>query len=89
MTTEEAPSQDTFSITFPQESGHTANSAAASLSEAIRDIDPSLSVTRQKSNPNSQDPGSLLTIVLGKPRHRGRFSLKVQGGSMSFERTEL
>lgn len=34
----------TFAIAFPQESGHSANSAAASLAEAIRDIDATVLV---------------------------------------------
>jgi hypothetical protein len=65
MSSEGAPSQQRFSITFPGESGHRANAAAASLGDAIRDVDASLLVHREKTNPNTQDAGSILTIVLG------------------------
>ena len=65
MPSDDAPGTRTFSIAFPEESGHSANAAAASLAEALRDVDASIAVSREKANPNTQDPGSILTIVLG------------------------
>jgi hypothetical protein len=65
MPSEPTPGTPTFSITFPEESGHNANAAAASLAETLRDVDASLVVSRDKADPNTQDPGSVLTVVLG------------------------
>jgi hypothetical protein len=65
MASEDDPSTRTLSVTFPKESGHGANAAAVSLADALRDVDSSLLVTRDKANPNTQDAGSILTIVLG------------------------
>jgi hypothetical protein len=65
MSSDSGSDLQTFCITFPEESGHNANSAAASLAEALKDLDARLIVSRVKGNPNTQDPGSILNIVLG------------------------
>ena len=54
-----------FSISFPENSGKEANDSAASLGEKLRDIDPSLTVSRDRVNPDTQDMGAILNIVLG------------------------
>ena len=54
-----------FSLCFPDISGREANSFASSLTEKLRDIDASVAVSRDKSNPDTQDMGAILNIVLG------------------------
>jgi len=65
MKAEGIAGRPTFSISFPEESGQRANAAAASLADKLKDIDASLAVKRDKPNPNTQDAGTILTIVLG------------------------
>src|ERR1700685_241831 len=52
-------------IGFPGVSAAEANRAAASLSEALRDIDPTVSVETVRDRPDAQDFGATLVLVLG------------------------
>jgi hypothetical protein len=53
------------SIRFLGVSGSEANASAGSLGAALQDISPSVIVARNKDNPNTQDLGMVLNIVLG------------------------
>jgi hypothetical protein len=53
------------SIRFLGISGSEANASASSLGDTLRDISPSVVVARDKDNPNTQDLGVVLNIVLG------------------------
>jgi hypothetical protein len=63
--TENNLTEQKCSIKFIGISGNEANASAASLTEALRNINPSVIVARDKENPNTQDMGSVLNIVLG------------------------
>ncbi len=65
MATTPKVSERSCSIRFPEISGDRANVSASSLIESLRDIDPSLVVSRERDNPNAQDAGTVLTIILG------------------------
>lgn len=52
-------------IAFPGVSDAEANMLAGSLTPAIREMDPHVSVQRRRTNPESQDAGIILGIILG------------------------
>jgi Effector Associated Constant Component 1 len=53
------------SIRFPGVPGNEANGLATSLTEALRNLTPPVAVDRFKDDPNTQDMGTVLTIILG------------------------
>jgi hypothetical protein len=65
MSIENDPTHQEVSIRFPGISGSKANASAASLRETLRNINPTVVVGRDKDNPNTQDMGAVLTVVLG------------------------
>ena len=65
-TTNNVSGQEKISVRFPGISGSEANASAASLSEALQKIFIPRSLwVRNKDNPNTQDMGAVLTIILG------------------------
>lgn len=54
-----------ISIRFPEVSSKEAGGLAAALREALLDADQSVIIGREKENPDAQDMGTILTIVLG------------------------
>jgi len=64
MSGQNASNLASYAISFPNESGNSAGAAAAALADAIRNVDESVVLNRQKANPDTQDAGSILTIVL-------------------------
>lgn len=55
-----------LTIAFPGVSAAEANRAAASLVDALRDIDPSVVVEVVRERPDTQDLGTLV-LILGTP----------------------
>jgi Effector Associated Constant Component 1 len=54
-------------ISFPGVSDAEANKLAGSLSLVLRETDQSVSVGQRRANPESQDFGATLAIILGTP----------------------
>jgi hypothetical protein len=63
--TEDNVTERKCSIRFLGVSGREANASAGSLADALQNISPSVIVARDKDNPNTQDLGTVLNIVLG------------------------
>ena len=55
----------TVIISFPGVSVAEANKLAGSLSPALRERERTISVERRRANPESQDGGATLAIILG------------------------
>jgi hypothetical protein len=56
---------DESRLEFPDVSGGAASNYAASLAKAVAALDPTARVAIQRKDPNTQDAGSILTIILG------------------------
>jgi len=56
---------DSVIVTFPDCSIAEGNRLAGTLSDALRDVDPSIVVDRQRERPDTQDFGATLAILLG------------------------
>ncbi|HTF69625.1 MAG TPA: hypothetical protein VK638_43790 [Edaphobacter sp.] len=56
---------DPLTISFPGVSDAQANQLANSLHPVLREIDRALTVEKRKINPESQDGGATLAIILG------------------------
>jgi hypothetical protein len=52
-------------VTFPSTSAAESNKLANTLASALRDIDRSVVVERQRERPDAQDFGSSLSVILG------------------------
>jgi hypothetical protein len=52
-------------VTFPDASAAEGNRFAGTLADALRDVDPSIVVDRQRERPETQDFGATLAVVLG------------------------
>jgi hypothetical protein len=52
-------------LSFPETSLDQGNRLASSLADDLRDLDPTLIVERQKHNPQTQDFGATLAIIVG------------------------
>jgi hypothetical protein len=52
-------------LCFPEASVAEGNKFASSLADDLRDLDPTLVLERQKQDPQTQDFGATLTIILG------------------------
>lgn len=52
-------------ISFPDTSIADGNRFAGTLAETLRDLDPSVTVERQRDRPETQDLGASLAIILG------------------------
>lgn len=55
----------TFVVSFPGTSSAEANRYAAGLASAIRDADQDVKVEQQRDQPDTQDCGATLVIILG------------------------
>jgi hypothetical protein len=56
---------ESLMVTFPDMSVAEGNRLAATLAEALRDVDPNVVVDRQRERPDAQDFGATLAIILG------------------------
>lgn len=56
---------ESITITFPGLSTADGNRLASSLGETIRDVDPHVSVERQRERADTQDFGATLSVILG------------------------
>jgi hypothetical protein len=88
---------DQIIITFPDVTLDTANIYAASLSDELRDTDPSIRVDTLKQRPDTMDFGATLVLVLGTAaateiakgisqwiaRHRTKVQLSTETGTLT------
>lgn len=56
---------DALIVSFADASTAERNRLASTLAEALRDVDPSIVVDRQRERPDTQDFGASLAIMLG------------------------
>ncbi len=56
-----------FHLAFPDETAATRSQLASSLSDSLRGIDPMVKAEVLRENPDSQDAGTILSIVLSAP----------------------
>jgi hypothetical protein len=54
-----------FTIRFPEASPAEANQLAGGLADVLRDLDKDIEVERKRDQPDTQDFGGTLVIVLG------------------------
>ncbi len=52
-------------VTFPEASAAEGNRLANTLADSLRDIDPSITIDRQRDLPDAQDFGATLAVILG------------------------
>jgi hypothetical protein len=58
-------STESLIVTFGNASTAEGNQFASTLAEALRDIDPSIIVDRQRERADTQDFGATLVVILG------------------------
>jgi hypothetical protein len=58
-------SEDLVILSFPGVSTGEGNLYASSLSDALKDVDPGVTVERRKERPETQDFGATLAIIVG------------------------
>lgn len=59
--------QQTYIITFDNASNAEANRYASELRDMLLDAAPDVEVDRRRDNPNTQDFGATLILILGAP----------------------
>lgn len=58
-------SPEALAISFADASAAEGNRLASTLAEALRDVDPSIVVDRQRERSDTQDFGASLAVILG------------------------
>lgn len=56
---------ESFIVTFPDATAAEANRLASTFADALREIDQSVVVDRQRERPDTQDFGATLAVILG------------------------
>ena len=56
---------DAFVISFPNASSAEANRMAASLTESLREVDPTITADRLRDRSDTQDFGATVAVLLG------------------------
>lgn len=83
--------QTTLIIRFENATAADANLYARALYDELFDLDPSLSVARQRESPDTMDFGSTLVLVLGAPavvavaRGLSNFLSRSNSGTLTIE----